>query len=302
MSLERYKDSSHYRKIFAQIEALELVEYIKHLDEFGYVVIPPEKVAPDSFQRRLLQAGLDVHERRAGERIDIADIETARLAQDGPGFGHGNVLPDDSVFQEVVLNPTVLALGRYLCGNSAVLSDVLFAIKQKDATLTHPLHTDQHGTPPPLPPYAQVANVTWAMTEYTRENGPLAIVPGSHLKARYPLPEEGDFLRDDAPVKAVPVEAAAGSLIAWHGATWHGSYPREAAGLRLSLIVAFTRVYMKPIRDLRNSLSQDVLNRHPSEFARLVGANSLYPLESLDKEDVAESNRYMISAGYNPWA
>lgn len=151
MNLDQFKDSSHYRKIFAEIERLGLVEYIEHLDEFGYVVIPPALVAPESFQQRLRQAGLDVHERRTGEKIDIDTIRSARLAKDGPGYGHGDVLSDDPVFQEVVLNPTVLALGRYLCGNSAVLSDVLFSIKQKDPTLTHPLHTDQHGTPPPLP-------------------------------------------------------------------------------------------------------------------------------------------------------
>lgn len=195
MNMDRYRDSSHYRRVYEQIETLGLVEHIKHLDEFGYVVIPPDLVAPESFQQRLRQAGLDVHERRTGEKIHIDEIATARLAKDGPGFGHGNVLADDPAFQETVLNPTVLALGRYLCGNSAVLSDVLFSIKQKDSTLTHPLHTDQHGTPPPLPPYAQVANVTWAMTEYTRDNGPVAIVPGSHRKSRYPSLEEGNFAR-----------------------------------------------------------------------------------------------------------
>ena len=302
MNIEQYKDSSHYRRIYEQIETLGLVEHVKHLDEYGYVVVPPDLVAPESFQQRLRQAGLDVHERRTGEKIHIDEIATARLAKEGPGFGHGNVLSDDPVFPEAVLNPTVLALGRYLCGNSAVLSDVLFSIKQQDSTLTHPLHTDQHGTPPPLPPYAQVANVTWAMTEYTRDNGPVAIVPGSHRKSRYPSLEEGNFLRDDAPVKPTPVEAVAGSLIVWHGATWHGAYPRQSAGLRLSLIVLFTRVYMKPSRDLRNSVPREILDRHPPEFARLVGVNSLYPLDGLDRKAQAENNRYMIAAGYNPWA
>ena len=301
-SLEQYKDSADYRKIYAQIESLGLVEHIKHLDEFGYVVIPPELVAPAAFQQRLLQAGLDAHERRTGEKVPLEDVATTRLAKDGPGYGHGDVLLDEPVFQEAVLNPTVLALGKYLCGNRMVLSDVLLSIKQQDTTLTHPLHTDQHGTPPPLPPYAQVANVTWVHTPYTKENGPVAIVPKSHLKSRYPSVEEGNFLRPDAPVKAIPVEAAAGSLIVWHGATWHGAYPRHAPGLRLNLIIVFTRVYMKTMRDFRNTVPQEVLDRHPPEFARLIGANSLYPLDACAKEAQADANIYMISAGYNPWS
>jgi len=301
MSLEQYKDSSDYRKIYQQIENLGLVEHIKHLDEYGYAVIPPALVAPEAFQERLLRAGLRVHERRTGEKVPLDDIATTRLAKDGPGFGHGDVLSDDPMFQEAVMNPTVLALGKYLCGNRAVLSDMLFSIKQKDPTLTHPLHTDQHGTPPPLPPYSQVANVTWVHTEYTKENGPLAIVPKSHLKSRYPTLEEGDFLREDAPVKAIPVEAAAGSLIVWHGSTWHGAYPRESAGLRLGLIIVFTRVYMKQISDLRNTVPKEILDRHPVEFARLIGANSLYPLSD-DKTTMREDNAYMMSAARNPWA
>ena len=79
MSLEQYKDSPHYQKIYQQIEALGLVEHIKHLDEFGYTVIPPELVAPEAFQDRLRKAVLSVHEQRTGEKIKLEDIESTRL-------------------------------------------------------------------------------------------------------------------------------------------------------------------------------------------------------------------------------
>ena len=170
---------------------------------------------------------LTVNEQRTGQKINIEDIGTAKLSRDTPGVGHWGILTDEPVFQEAIMNPTVLAMAKYLCGNSVVLSDLLCLLKHKDERFTHPLHADQHGTPPPLPPYAQVCNVTWTLTDYKVGNGVVAIVPKSHLKGRYPRREEGNFLREDAPVKPIPIEAPAGSLIIWHGATWHGSYPRE---------------------------------------------------------------------------
>ena len=196
MSLETFKDSLEYRKVFDEIERLGLDEHASRLEEEGYVVIPPELVAPKEFQDRLRSGVLAVHERRDGEKINADDIESVQLAQEGPGKAHWAILEEDPVFQEALMNPTVLAIAKYLCGDSVLLSDLNCIIKQKDERLTHPLHTDQHGTPPPLPPYAQVANVTWALTNYTKENGPVAIVPKSHLKARYPLPEEMNFLKE----------------------------------------------------------------------------------------------------------
>ena len=53
MSLEQYKDSPHYQKIYQQIEALGLVEHIAHLDEYGYTVIPPVLLAREAFHDRL---------------------------------------------------------------------------------------------------------------------------------------------------------------------------------------------------------------------------------------------------------
>ncbi len=202
MSLEQYKDSPEYRKIHEQIQTLGLIEHVSHLDEYGYTVIPPDLVAPEAFQKRLLGATLAVHERRSGQQIRLDDVASTKLGQDTPLNGHWAILTEDPVFQEAIMNPTVVAMAKYLCGNSVLLSDLLCVLKQQDERITHPLHTDQHGTPPPLPPYSQVANVTWALTEYKKGNGPLAIVPKSHLKSRYPSPDESNFLREDAPLSA----------------------------------------------------------------------------------------------------
>ena len=205
------------------------------------------------------------------------------------------------VFEEAVLNPAVYTMARYLCGKSVVLSDLIGMLKNQDPRPTHLLHTDQHGPPPPLPPYAQVCNVTWALTEYTPDNGPVAIVPGSHRFGRIPFPHEANFLNEKARIKAIPVEAPAGSLIVWHGNTWHGSFPRTSAGLRLNLIFVFCRGYMRPIHDYSKELSQEIIDRNPPEFADLVGMRNPYPFDGSTFPPGEHIERF-VRSGQNPWA
>jgi hypothetical protein len=69
----------------------------------------------------------------------------------------------------------------------------------------------------------------------------------------------------------------------------------------MNLAMAFTRVYMKQIRDFRSTIPQEILDRHPVEFAQLIGANSMYPFDD-GKPPSSEDNKYMMAAGFNPWA
>jgi ectoine hydroxylase-related dioxygenase (phytanoyl-CoA dioxygenase family) len=287
--------------IYADIRANDLESAIAEFDAFGFTVIPPEKVARRGVSERLRQAILDVHEKRTGHRIGANELASGTLEGDRPVATHWSLLGEDPVFEEALLNPTVYALARYFCGKSVLLSDAVALIKRRDDTPTHYLHIDQAGTPPPLPPYQQVLNITWALTDYTRENGPVAIVPGSHRFGRMPMPYEEDFLKDNPPVKAYPVECEAGSLIVWGGTTWHGSFPRTAPGLRVNLIMAFCRVYMKQVRDFRNEIPEDVIARNAPEFAQLIGMNTLYPIDKKTGTDPKKIQAF-TGAGRNPWA
>jgi ectoine hydroxylase-related dioxygenase (phytanoyl-CoA dioxygenase family) len=94
-------------------------------------------------------------------------------------------------------------------------------------------------------------------------------VPGSHRYGRHPLPGEGaDAL--------VPVRAEAGSLLVWHGNTWHGAAARRASGLRINLIVAMMRPYLRPQEVYREHVTAEILARNPPRFATLVGQHLNY--------------------------
>ena len=301
MDLGNWPTTADLNPIYADIRAHDLERCVAEFDAFGFTVVEPDKIAPRAFHERLRDAILEVHGRRSGHQIDPAKLESSTLDGDRPLATYWSLLGEDPIFEKAVMNPVVYALARYLCGKSVLLSDAVALIKRRDDVPTHLLHIDQAGTPPPLPPYQQVINITWTLTDYTRANGAVAIVPGSHRYGRMPMPYEENFLANDAPVPAVPVECEAGSLIIWGGTTWHGSYPRSAQGLRVNLILAFCRTYMKQVRDFRRELPREIVERNGPNFARLIGMDSLYPIDK-EKPMNMQSRKAFLDAGLNPWA
>ena len=302
MKLDNWPTTADLNDIYADVRRLELEPCIAEHDAFGFTIVPPEKVAPAAFFDRVRSALLDVHHRRTGQSIHPQDLATADLKEaigDAPLARGWRLLGEDPVFEEALMNPVVHTLARYFLGKSVIVSEILGLLKQADPTPTHMLHTDQHGTPPPLPQYAQFLNITWALTDYTKANGALAIVPGSHRFGRKPEPYEADHLKNDALVPAIPVECKAGSLIVWGGTTWHGSYPRTAPGVRMTIVMAFTRSYMKTIQDLKSSIPPEIFARNGREFARLLRVESAYPIG--DGPDKAKTDA-LVNAGRTPWS
>jgi hypothetical protein len=121
----------------------------------------------------------------------------------------------------------------------------------------------------PFPSIPQVCNITYALSDYTRENGALCFVPGSHKHLCHPAPGEGLDQR-------VPVECEAGSIIFWGGNAWHGAYARTAPGLRVNLIMAMMRPHMRPQEALRENVTQEILDANPPRFAKLMGKHINY--------------------------
>ena len=52
----------------------------------------------------------------------------------------------------------------------------------------------------------------------------------------------------------------AGSAILWHGATWHGSFPRKKPGLRINLSAYFCRPHLMPQESYRDSIPEGFLD------------------------------------------
>jgi len=65
--------------------------------------------------------------------------------------------------------------------------------------------------------------------------------------------------------------------------------------------MAFCRSYMKQVRDFRNEIPANVVERNSPEFAQLIGMNALYPIDKNKGTDPKHRDAF-TGAGRNPWA
>ena len=289
MSQTNFEDTSPLERIWAEIREHKLEPYIAELDSKGYAVIPPDVACPGDLAQRLLDSSLDVAERRNGERPDLQEGTThanfkGRYAEmldgseDSPiGDLMQSLIFEAPVFEEALMNPVLLTLASYLCGYSVVLSSMGCFMKGPNHS-SFMLHTDTP-MPSPLPPHSMVCNLTYVLTDFNKENGSTAFVPGSHKWCRGP---EAHEMNPDKNVNAVPVEAPAGSLVVWHGNTWHGAYNRTAPGLRVSIPVYMARPYVRTQEGLIGEVSQAMLARNEPRFAWLLQQGLVYGYSSQD--------------------
>ncbi len=258
-------------RVFNEIDRLDLWGVIGELDAKGYAIIPPEKVAPAGFSDSVRDALLATSTKLSGVQPDVSDGST----HSGYSTRHGNVeiieplLQHDPIFVDALMNESLLAVVTYLLGESCVLLNNSGQIKGP-GDLYLPLHNDLCLTAGPtlFSSTAQVCNASWVLSDYSADNGATAFAPGSHKLCRYPTMAE---IHD--PENYQPVEAKAGSILIWHGNTWHGAYPRTNLGLRLSIIHYFGRFFMNPNPVLAKVVSPEEVARRPKRFAHLIGAD-----------------------------
>ena len=153
----------------------------------------------------------------------------------------GDSVPVAEVFDPADLGKTFgteisPALGGYLRGSrseksdlqrrGAGNSDVVFLGRRQDVlrgglvekgpnSTTLALHAD-NSLPSPLPPHAIGCQTTYWLSDYTRENGSTAVVPGSHKWCRQPLGDEKivpEKEGDRGNQQSIPLEGKAGSLL-----------------------------------------------------------------------------------------
>jgi hypothetical protein len=266
---------SEERQLAGEVADLGLEQELYELEVFGLTVVPADRTGAADLCRRAFERACDLIEQRNGTRPDVESGST-HLDVFVPSLHH--FVHEDAAFQELLMHPMALALATSLVGRRCVLGGTELFMKgpatgtvgnflrlgSRSEGLQLGLHSDNVTIPEPFPMVAHACNVTWLLSDYTKEKGALAFVPGSHRACRQPHAGE-------AVEAAVPIEAPLGSLVVWHGNTWHGSFPRTEPGLRTGLAMALMREYMHPHEPVRRDITDDVATSRPPRFATLAG-------------------------------
>ena len=266
-------------EVFAEIDRLGLNDNVIELESEGYTIVP--SLLDTDTVARAQAAILDQIERKTGSRPNLKTY-------DGPQLPLAHfLLFEDEIFEQILMNEVMLALMTYLLGQSLTISSMTSHVRAPNNPHL-PLHCDTPG-PTPFRSESIVANCNFAFEDYTKENGCLAIIPGTHRLGRNPTPDEGNPHTNPF---VVPVEVPIGSAIVYHGNTWHGAFKREVPGVRLNLAVYMARNYITRQERIKENVTPEMIERNGERFARLCSQFEFNGYEE-DGPDFAKAAKYI---------
>jgi hypothetical protein len=258
----------------ARVRALGMQSNLSDMEKDGYTVI--RDVAPlavtDGIREAILRL---VHETQGPQR----------------GYTAALLLGRDPVFDTAVLNPKLMALVEYMCGQGALLSQLIGSVRPQGRGFLG-IHADQNWFPAPFPEHNQLLTACWVCDEFSEAHGATKVIPGSQRNRRHPSPEEAA-----AAAGAIPIVCPRGSIAVWDGSVWHGNYPRALPGERVVLHLTYSRLALRPLESY-DHLAQDFLERNPPEMATLLGRGSVFGSTTASSGGVVRSlfNRATLQA------
>lgn len=147
-----------------------------------------------------------------------------------------NLIDKGDVFRRLLTHRNLLDYVRHVLGPEIKLSS-LNARAADPASRGQPLHADmsavadQHG--------AWVCNTVWMLDDFTKRNGAIRVVPGSHHRRQLPA----EALDDPAAPHAdeVLLTGNAGDVLVMNAHTWHGGTANITNTTRRAVHVFFCR-------------------------------------------------------------
>lgn len=107
-----------------------------------------------------------------------------------------------------------------------------------------------------------MANVMWALDDFTIENGATLLAPGSHRWSRERWPE---------PHEVVAAVAPRGSAIFWLGGLLHGGGANRSRQIRRGVVMSYRLGWLTGAERLLLSTPPAVARRLPERLQRLIG-------------------------------
>ncbi|MBM3261841.1 MAG: phytanoyl-CoA dioxygenase family protein [candidate division Zixibacteria bacterium] len=130
-----------------------------------------------------------------------------------------NPIPD---LAQLCHHPAIMEIAERLLGKPFFLANNVCMMWCQPGAPGGGLHSDWPlgGVKQPWPPWPMLLQTMWMLTDFTPDNGATRLVPGSHVSGR---PPDADALE-----KEIPMIGKKGSVLIWHGATWHRNGPNTA--------------------------------------------------------------------------
>ncbi|MDR3512559.1 MAG: phytanoyl-CoA dioxygenase family protein [Caulobacteraceae bacterium] len=189
---------------------------------------------------------------------------------EGPFFGRrtrrfGSLLAKAPASAELALEPLALGPIEALLKADGACDEIELNLTQAIAIdpgeAAQVLHRDETLWPVRLA-FERMANVMWALDDFTLENGATRLIPGSHL---------WDRTRAPAPGEAVAATAPAGSAVIWLGGVLHGGGANRSDAVRHGLVVSYRLGWLAPAERLQLVTPRATAAALPERLQRLLG-------------------------------
>ncbi len=144
------------------------------------------------------------------------------------------------------------------------------------------LHRDAHCYSIEIPGVELQISALWALTDFTPENGPTQVIPGSH---HWPT---GRFPNDQDPIAHAVMPA--GSVLFYMGNTFHGGGANKADAPRMALINTYSLGWLRQEENMYLALPRALADALPDDLRRLIGYQyhglvGWYPDDGQDQND-----------------
>ena len=204
---------------------------------------------------------------------EIWDLQVAKHGKDflkkigDWGVARG-LMQHDSMFMNLIMNPTIIEYVDYLLGESAILNlqngILLFPSKDHNQGRYHRDFAKDFISSKLLS-----VNALIAIDEFTLENGATFFIPGTHTHEE--MPSE-NFINE----AELQITASAGSIIFFDSLIWHKGGENKTANSRKAINQQYTRPFIKQQLDYPKMLNQ--LVEQESKLAQKIGLWSVPPI------------------------
>jgi ectoine hydroxylase-related dioxygenase (phytanoyl-CoA dioxygenase family) len=173
------------------------------------------------------------------------------------------------MFRRAIVLPQMLDCVRHVLGADCKLSSLNARSADPNTDVGQPLHVDMGAVPDDKGYW--VCNTVWMLDDFTRENGPTRMIPGSHKWGTRPQ----DVLADPfAPhPQEVLLTGKAGTVAVMNAHMWHAGTANRTAAPRLAMHGFYCR------RDKPQQQYQKQLLRHEVQAALSPALRAILALD-----------------------
>lgn len=231
----------------------QVSQHLETINRDGYVIIEdliPAKIISD------LSTELERHFEKTptGEGL-FYGLKTKRM---------GRIFSRSHISQDLATNPIILGIMDGILGPFCQRYQIHLtqAIKIDPGETQQILHRDDEMLPCPASDINLMANVMWALEDFTAQNGATVVWPGSH---KYPI------TRDAPKEELVQAVMKKGSALVWLGTTQHCGGANISDAPRSGLTISYSLGWLRQAENQFLAYPPEIARDFPSQIQDLIG-------------------------------